>query len=167
MEGEKRMPKPNRMNAADVVGGIFFLVLGPVLVYASLQMKVYRSFLDAPGFFPMILGIIFTIMGGILLNTAIKRNGIEELKQVIRNKEISKGLRSDTALRAFVLVILMAVYIFGLVGRVNFTVATFVYLTVTMLYLKSTSKVNIFLISLVASLAISYTFSNLFSIPLP
>ncbi len=159
--------KPSRINAADVVVGIFFLVLGPVLVYSSLQMRVYGSFLDAPGFFPMILGIIFTIMGGILLNTAVKRNGLKELKEVIRNKEIVKGLRSDTTTRALVLIALMAVYIFGLIGRVHFTIATFLYLVVTMLYLKATSVVNIVLISIGTAIAISYAFSNFFRIPLP
>ena len=130
-------------------------------------MKVYGSFLDAPGFFPMILGIIFTIMGGILLNTGVKRNGLKELKEVIKNNEIVKGLRSDTTIRALVLIAFMAVYIFGLIGRVHFTIATSLYLIVTMLYLKATSVVNIFLISIGTAIAISNTFSNFFNIPLP
>ncbi|MBE3140015.1 MAG: hypothetical protein IMZ53_05465, partial [Thermoplasmata archaeon] len=53
------MVKTDKMAAADLVMGIFLIAFGGVLIWASLNMKIYKTFLDAPGFFPFILGIIF------------------------------------------------------------------------------------------------------------
>jgi len=156
-----------RISAADFVTAILFLILGPIINYVSLNMRVYRNFLDAPGFFPMILGIVIVLLGVILMASALKRNGVEELKAVLRNNEIVKGLKSEEMIRALIIVGIMAVYIFGLVGRINFTLATFLYLAVTMMYLKATKVVNIVLISLISAIVISYSFGSLFNIPLP
>ena len=52
------MEEMKKYGTADLIMGIFLIVFGVLLISASLQMKVYKTFLDAPGFFPLLLGII-------------------------------------------------------------------------------------------------------------
>jgi hypothetical protein len=59
------------------------------------------------------------------------------------------------------------VYIYGLVGRVHFSIATALYLFATFWYLKSTTVVKNIIISVISALVISAVFQYAFKIPLP
>ncbi len=161
------MEETKRIAAADLVMGVLLVIFGGYLIESSLKMKVYRTFLDAPGFFPLLLGCIFIILGGMMTFTAIKRRGFHHLKRTFSGETFGALFRNAKFKRVMVLTGLMVVYIFGLIGRIHFTIATVIYLFLTFLFLKSTSIIKITIISVVTSLAISSLFTRVFHIPLP
>lgn len=161
------MDEKKKTIASDLVMGIFLVLFGIYLIISSLHMKIFKSFLDAPGFFPLLLGIIFIVLGIMMIVSAVKAGGVSDLKASVKVEEIKAHFRNDEVIRVFVLVVLMVVYIVGLVGRISFTVATFLYLAATMFYLKSTKWWAILIISAAAAVLTSLTFKYAFKIPLP
>lgn len=153
--------------AGDIIMGFILIVSGIAIVINSSHMKVFRTFLDAPGLFPMILGFIFIILGMMLCIPAIRLNGISELKKTFSKSQLLVFIKDDKTFRVMVLLLLMVVYIYILIGKVHFTIATAIYLFFTMLYLKSTSWWKNLIISILASVLISVVFKYGFRIPLP
>lgn len=161
------MEKTDKYSAADLVMGILLIMAGIAVIYSSLQMKVYKTFLDAPGFFPLILGIIFNILGLLMIVSAARRKGHLHVFDIFSPLRFKAVIESIEFRRVSVLIFLMVVYIFVLIGRVHFTLATFLYLFFTFLFLKSTSVIKNLAISLVTALLVSALFTEIFSIPLP
>jgi len=161
------MVKTDKMAAADLVMGIFLITFGGVVIWASSNMKIYKTFLDAPGFFPFILGIIFVGLGAIMTSSSLHRKGYEDIRQSIKHFNLTHLSKNIEIRRVMVLIILMAIYIFVLIGRIHFTLATALYLFFTLYYLKSASLFKIIIISIVAAFVISTFFTKFFHIPLP
>ena len=57
------MSQKTKTTTSDLVMGVILLLFGIYLVIDALGMKIYNSFLDAPGFFPFILGMFFWLRG--------------------------------------------------------------------------------------------------------
>lgn len=161
------MVKTDRMAAADLVTGIGLILFGGVLILASLNMKIYKTFLDAPGFFPFILGIIFIGLGTVMTSSSLHRQGYQQVIQGLKNFDFTHILRNIQLQRVMILIFLMAFYIFILIDRINFTLATALYLFFTLYFLKSASLIKIILISIVSAFLISTFFVEFFHIPLP
>jgi hypothetical protein len=89
--------------------------------------------------------------------------------RIIKN-DLSKAIASLTTVegkRILTMILIIVFYIFGLVGRINFTLATFIYLMTFMFIFKAGSWYRLLLIAGVVSGLISYAFGNLMQIPLP
>ncbi len=162
-----KMIKTDKMAAADLVMGIFLIIFGGLVILASLNMKIYKHFLDAPGFFPFILGILFVLFGAIMISSSWRRRGYEQLKQGSKHFKLAHIVSNIQFQRVSVLIILMVLYIFILIDRVHFTLATALYLFFTLYYLKSASLGKIIVISVAAAFMISAFFTKFFHIPLP
>ena len=52
--------KKNRNAAKDLFCGLLLVLFGIYVIIASLNMKVYNTFIDAPGFFPTIIGAVLS-----------------------------------------------------------------------------------------------------------
>jgi len=161
------MIKTEKLAAADLIMGILLVIFGGVVVWSSLNMKIYKTFLDAPGFFPFILGIIFIGLGILMILSSMKRKGYEQLTQGIKKFNAFNLLQSVQFKRVIILIALMVFYIFVLVDRIHFTIATTIYLFLTLYYLKSTSLLKIIIISIATAFLISTFFTEFFEIPLP
>lgn len=161
------MIKQEKMAAADLIMSIFLIIFGGVIIYSSLNMKIYESFLDAPGFFPFILGLLFIGLGITMALSSLRRKGHEQIKQGIKNFNFSHLFKNIQFRRVIILIALMAFYIFVLVDRIHFTLATIIYLFFTLYYLKSTSLIKIIIISIGTAFLISTFFTEFFEIPLP
>ncbi|QEN09180.1 tripartite tricarboxylate transporter TctB family protein [Oceanispirochaeta crateris] len=151
----------------DIIMGFLLIISGIAIVVVALGMKVFRNFLDAPGFFPLMLGCVFVLLGAALSFPALKKVGLSTLKDTFSKSNLSKFFKDDKTLRVTILLALMFVYVYFLIGWLNFTVATFLYLFFTMLYIKSTKWWMVIIISIVASVTISVVFKYGFRIPLP
>jgi len=161
------MIKTEKMAAADLIMGILLIIFGGVIIYSSLNMKIYKNFLDAPGFFPFILGILFIGLGITMALSSLRRKGYEQIKQGIKNFNFSHLLNNIQFLRVIILISLMAFYIFVLVDRIHFPLATMIYLFFTLYYLKSSNFIKIVIISIATAFLISTFFTEFFEIPLP
>lgn len=160
MEREKEM-------TGDIIMGFLLMIGGVAIVIVALGMKVFRNFLDAPGLFPFILGCIFVLLGAALTFPALKKVGFSTVKETFAKSNLVLFIKNDMTIRVTIILALMFAYVYILVGRINFTVATSIYLFLTMLYIKSTKWWLALIISIVASLGISVVFKYGFRIPLP
>ena len=163
----KIMSQKIKTATSDLVMGVILFIFGLYLIIDALGMKIYNSFLDAPGFFPFILGIVFVGFGVTMLVTSLMNDGAKEAQKTFKLDNLAKLFLSNETKRVVVLLAIMVFYIFILIGRINFTVATFIYLFVTFFYLKSTTLIKNIIISLLTALIISGIFKYLFIIPLP
>ena len=160
--------KKNRNAAKDLFCGILLVLFGVYIVVTSLGMKVYNTFIDAPGFCPTIVGAVIILLGGLLAFTGAKLGGIREMKEICNATFLKDFLTGDSTIRVVILVAMMAVYIYVLLGRVHFIIATSIYLIANFLYLKATKQwwVSI-LIAVAMSAIVYYAFKLGFGITMP
>jgi len=181
------MNKDGKLAGVDLLGAIFFIALGIVVLYLSSQMKVFRnSLIISPGLFPMILGGVFILCGGVLLVMAILRGGVADCARILAPGHLAAIAKSPTFIRGacVFLFILLYVALFGnpylaklnfpleigsrmVLVNVGFILLTFSYLFVTFLYLKAMKWSAAFAVSLIAAVVIFFSFNQGFGIPIP
>ncbi|WP_320121810.1 tripartite tricarboxylate transporter TctB family protein [uncultured Sphaerochaeta sp.] len=161
------MSQIKKTTASDLIMGVLLLAFGIYLIVESLGMKVFNSFLDAPGFFPFILGIIFCLFGIVMVIGSLRGGSVAATKATFRKDSLIALFLNPESKRVVILSFFMVVYIYGLIGRIHFAIATFLYLVVTFWYLKSTTWLKNIIISVLSALLISAIFQYVFKIPLP
>lgn len=160
--------KKNRKAAMDLAVGVFFVIFGLYVTITSLNMKVYNTFIDAPGFFPMIIGIVITALGAVLALIGVRTGGVAELKEVLTGTFLKAFITNESTVRVLVLLAMMAVYIYVFVGRIHFIIATSIYLTANFLYLKACKTWWMaVIIAVITSVVSYYAFLFGFGIILP
>ena len=160
--------KKNRNAAKDLFCGVLLVLFGIYVVVTSLNMKIYNTFIDAPGFFPTIIGAVIAVLGGVLAFIGFKLGGAGQLKEVFSGQNIAQFVRSDSTIRVLILVAMMFVYIYVLLGRVHFIIATSIYLIANFLYLKATKQWWLgIIIAIGMSFAVYYAFKLGFGITMP
>jgi len=160
--------KKERSAAKDFVSGLLLVLFGIFIVVDALNMKIYNTFLDAPGFFPAIVGGVIILLGAILAFIGYRLGGMKELKEVLNGTFLKQFVTSDGTVRVLILILMMIVYIWGLLGRMHFIIATSIYLIANFLYLKATKYWWLSIIIAVGmSAAVYYAFKIGFSITMP
>ena len=157
-----------RNAAKDLATGVILTLFGIYVIIASLNMKVYNIFIDAPGFFPLIIGVVITVLGALLAFIGIKAGGAAELKEVCTGAFMKAFFTDDRTLRVLILFGMMVIYIFVLIGRLHFILSSSIYLVATFLYLKACKHwwMSI-IIAVVASTVVYYAFRFGFGITMP
>lgn len=160
--------KKGRNAAKDLVTGVVLVLFGIYVIVTSLNMKVYNTFIDAPGFFPLIIGVVITVLGALLAFIGVKAGGVTELKEVCNGTFLKAFFKDDRTLRVLILFGMMVIYIYVLIGRLHFILSTSIYLVATFLYLKACKHwwMSI-IIAVVASAVVYYAFRYGFGITLP
>ena len=145
-----------RTAAIDFVSGLVLVLFGIYIVVDALNMKVYNKFVDAPGFFPTIVGAIIALLGAVLAFIGFKLGGVKQLKEVCNGPFLKAFITGEGTVRVVILTAMMVVYIWVLLGRIHFIAATSIYLAANFLYLKANRKWWISIIIAVATSAIVY-----------
>ena len=162
------MEEKKKSAAKDLVVGTLLVAFGIYVVIDSLCMKVYNTFIDAPGFFPLIIGVVRAVLGAIQAVLGFRAGGVKELKEVCTSGYLLNFIRNDRTVRVLILLGMMAVYVYVLIGWLPFVAATSIYLTANFLYLKACKHWwNAILIAVVASFAVYYAFRFGFKITMP
>ena len=65
-----------RNAAKDLASGVLLVFFGIYIIIDALNLKVYNTFIDAPGFFPTIVGAVIALLGGILAFIGFKVGGV-------------------------------------------------------------------------------------------
>lgn len=115
-------PAPARDHLADRLSGIFWILFGIVIIVYSQGMDIREhlgaTFLTGPGLVPILLGAALAVLGLVL----IIRSYAGRLQSfLVTGRSVSDG-------RALLALLLMLVYSLGLVGRVDFGIATFLFI---------------------------------------
>jgi hypothetical protein len=110
--------------SADRISGLFWIAFGLVVIWLSVSMEIRRhlgaTFLNGPGFAPMLLGGALCLLGSVLVVRS-------SYKDVIGFFDAPGSVSGRNALIALGL---MLVYSLGLIGRMPFGLATFLFISV-------------------------------------
>ncbi|MBQ7069044.1 MAG: tripartite tricarboxylate transporter TctB family protein [Synergistaceae bacterium] len=105
----------------DIVTGIFYAVLGAVVIYLSKQLPKSKVMKIGPDFMPMLIGIIILILALMLLFSAIKN--------FKANAEKAASMPADTSdyKRVLASLVLVVIYV-NILAPVGFILSTLGYL---------------------------------------
>ncbi len=160
--------KKDRTPAKDFVSGILLVILGLFILFDALHMKIYNTFLDAPGFFPTIVGSVIAVLGAVVAIIGFRLGGLSQLKEITGAKSLKSFITGEETIRVFILIVMMFIYIWVLLGRVHFIIATSIYLVANFLFLKATKQWWLsVIIAVVMSAAVYYAFKLGFNITMP
>ena len=162
------MEKKKRNAAKDMVAGILLVIFGIYIAVQALNMKVYNTFFDGPGFFPLIVGVVIAVLGAIVAFIGIRLGGMRELKEVLSGTALKQFITGEETIRVLILIAMMVVYIYVLLGRMHFIISTSIYLCANFLYLKAMKQwwMSI-IVAVVASAITFYAFKLGFGITMP
>jgi hypothetical protein len=158
------------LRKADFITGILLALFGLVALVLTLNFRwdlpaVQRDgWYTAPGVLPASASGLLILLGCLLSFHAFKQGGAWKRED---SAQLKRALASPAFKRALLAAVLLLVYVFGLVGRVHFIGASFLFLAVFMFVFKAGSWWKILLIAGAASCAIGFVFENLARIPLP
>lgn len=152
----------------DFVAGVVLSVLS--IIFGIITLKMPWNGISgggvkaAPGILPIIVCGALFIMGIMLAVEGYKEGGKITADDL---KAGSKVLTSKEALRIYLMIALIAAYIFGLLGRIHFAIATFIFLSVFFLMVKAGKWWTCLLLAAIVAGAITFAFGELIGIPLP
>jgi hypothetical protein len=149
------MDKKN-LRKKDLIASLILLAVGIFVLVDSFRMIFFVDlpgveevgWFVAPGIFPFMLSVGIIVMSLIMLSIAYRESGRIKFE-------------SWRKFRKYFF------YAFVLLKKVHFTLATFIYLFLSMFVVKAASWYKIAMISVLAAVVIAYLFGNLFKIPLP
>ncbi len=123
------------MPRADFVTGLVLLGFSAAVLYFSITMPrlEHRGInpLSAPGVVPGLLGVIIGVCSLALLIRAVARGGY---RLTLSGRSLTAFASSPVVRRIIATVGICLVYAWGLVGRVHYTLGTFVFVLVFVLF---------------------------------
>lgn len=162
----KQHKKPG-MPRADFIMGLILMAFGLAAIHQSLRLPTFEKdwggFYAAPGFVPLILGLIIFGMSLAMFIRAL-RSGIQGI--VPTRDGFQSFLRSKPVHR-WCLAMLYAWGFFFILGRVYFYLAAFLVLFAFMATFSEKKIYVSLLISIITSAAIYLIFTRIFLVPLP
>ena len=156
------------MASTDVVSSLIVMALAAVIAIWALNMSKPSGWASAPGLVPLIFaGTMFLMSLGLFI-TAVYRNGLTFLRTRLSSFS-GKGFFQDTQTkRSIWIIVLAAVYMLILTGRLPFEIAGFLFLLSTFtVFWKKGRWLKVIVASIVIPLVFSLTFRFLLSILLP
>ena len=141
---------------ADTVAGLFFLLVGVVIIYLSASLPAARMTRFGSGFFPTITGYGLLISSIIMIVSSI-RNAVDERKPFIDKTAVPR-----------LLLLAMAIVIYSLLLRpIGYIIATILFLMAVLYIFGYRKYLWLVVISVVMPLIIYYLFVELLGVPLP
>jgi len=171
-DGETEVQAQKRSAKLDLYSSIVLFLASLYVFVCGLRMpiNVYTGSDDAwygaPGGFPIIIGGILMVLSAMLFVKSWRVVGGFHKEDF---KGFTQTLKSSYAKRLVLVVGLLVIYIFVLLGRMPFYVATFLYLFITMLAFRKKNFAiwKLLIICVVVVALITYGFGTLAGIPLP
>jgi hypothetical protein len=165
------MDKKN-LRKKDLIASLILLAVGIFVLVDSFRMIFFVDlpgveevgWFVAPGIFPFMLSVGIIVMSLIMLSIAYRESGRIKFESW---RKFRKYFKSKDTIIMMTEIGLLFFYAFVLLKKVHFTLATFIYLFLSMFVVKAASWYKIAMISVLAAVVIAYLFGNLFKIPLP
>jgi hypothetical protein len=161
------------LRRADLVTGILLLVVAIVGFYMSWQymqdsLSRDTAWYKSAGLFPMIITFFLGVCSLLLLQIA-KKDGAKF--DFLTNEKLRVLMATKSFQIAIVIIGWLAAYIFILIPLLHYMLATFIFLTLFMLYFeeeRNPKKIMIILIICIcATAALTFGFGQLAQVPLP
>lgn len=149
----------------------FLVGLYSLLESRSINAQYYArpqhsDFLTSPALMPMILGIALMLFSLILLARALRRAPVRDTLSALK-ASAGAFFRSDLVHRTLLGLVWMGVYVYGLLKYLPFAAASFIFLVVIMLLLRSAKPWKVPVISAITVVAVVLLFQGVFHVRLP
>lgn len=160
--------KQMQLASTDVVSSLVVMALAVLISVWALKMPNPSGWASAPGLVPLLFAGTMFLMGLGLFIAAVRRNGFLFLFNRLQSFSGTKFFRDEQSKRTVWIIVLTAIYILILTGRLPFEVAgsLFLFSAFTVFWEKG-RWLKIIILSFVIPLIFSLVFRFLFSILLP
>jgi len=149
---------------------LFIICIAAIILSIGYWKKSGVIFYASPGFMPIIISVGLALMSVIQFFNSLKGSSVSERWAQI-TYAIPAGFRSPKVWRAVGGLVIFAIYIFVLLGRLPFWLASFFALFASLLYLNWKKEVKTILkLAVIAALSIAgivLLFQVAFSVPMP
>lgn len=132
------MMEPNTLRKTDICSGAVILLLGLFIVYQALQMPMKDSWggvqnvwFVSPALFPLFVGSMLALLGLALISIALKtigRKGLSEAMHYLATDSFRTFLLSGLSIRFYAVVIVLSVFVFLMIPRIDFFPASIFFL---------------------------------------
>lgn len=171
-DGKKQIDMPPDREHLDFLTAIILLIVSVAAIILSLGYwrDLGGEFYASPGFMPTIIAAFLIVMAVTLLLQSVKGSSVAERCRQL-GAALPRTLHSRTFWRAVIGLAIFAVYIFGMLGRLPFWLASFIVLLAILFYLNQPkgmkSIVTLALIGVLSVAGIILLFQVAFSVPMP
>jgi hypothetical protein len=144
------MMEKDKLRKTDIYSGAAIFLFGLWIILQALKMPMKDSWggvqnvwYVSPAIFPMFVGCMIMLLGGLLCRTALKMVGSKAFGQTVRwllSKALWQFLNSIPVLRFYTIVVLFLSFVFLTIPRIDFFLSAFLFLVVfiTSFYLDDT-----------------------------
>ena len=132
------MMDKDKLRKADIFSGSLIMLFGLWVVSQALKMPMKDSWGGvqnvwsvSPALFPLFVGAMITLLGALLIRTALKAVGLAGFRQVIRwmaSRELTQYLQSPINFRFYAMLVLFFSYVFLAIPRVDFFACSVLFL---------------------------------------
>lgn len=156
----------------DFVTAIVLLAVCVLVLVLSMGYwkKIGGEFYASPGFMPSVIAGGLAVMALTLLLNSLKGSSIQERCRQVR-AALPATLQSGNFWRTILGLCIFAIYIYGMLGRLPFAIASLIVLEAVLFYLnrpKGTKNIiKIALIGILSVAGIVLLFQQVFSVPMP
>ena len=158
--------KTQKLAGADFITAVILIVLGIAFSVEALRMRGYQTFLISPGFFPLILGVLFILFGLLLIYRSSRRGGYADAARILTPDNLKKSFALHVFKKGFAVFLLIFVYV-ALLGKIEFVYLSMVYLLLTFLFLKAGKWYLIIPVAIIVPVLVQLAFVHFFKIPMP
>jgi len=154
----------------NIISSIILMIFSAGVFVWSLYMPRPSGWPSAPGVIPLFVSTCLFFMALQLLVYGIRKDGISQLKSMRQRKERSdERPETRTGLkRSLWIVLLVAGYIFVLLERIPFEIASFIYMVAALyVFWRKGGWLKILIISAILPFFISFMFRFVFHVLVP
>ena len=173
MSNEGKPTRPQTRYGIDLIAGV---VIFAVSIYVMIKSITFwkEDFVDvfyySAGLMPMMIGACLFIFSALYLRRTLKEHSLKECLKDIKNFSI-EFVKNKNVHKALVGLVIFWIYIFLMLGKMPFWIATFVTLSALLIFInwqRSWKKILLLLlISAVATFMIILIFQIIFKVPMP
>ena len=132
------MMDKDKLRKADVFSGGLIFLCGAAIVAQALKMPMKDSWggvqnvwYVSPAIFPLFVGSMIMLLGGLLVRTALKETGFTAIREVVSGfftPRFAAFLKADVNLRFYAIVTILTSFVFLYIPRVDFFLAAVAFL---------------------------------------
>lgn len=168
MDTRQQDSRKGAMAAIDFISSIILIVFSLGIALWSLKMPRPVGWSSAPGLVPLFLSISTFFMGLGLFISSIRNRGFSQFITKCKGSSLSKSISNTKAKRSLWIILLTIFYIFVLLGRIPFEIASFIYLACTLyIFWRRGGWLKIILISILLPFITTALFRVLFVVFMP
>jgi len=149
------------MKSRDVLSGLFLFLLGGIFVIGSLNYSIWDRYGPGPGFFPLVLGGLFSLLSlALILSRAL---GFAAAGEVLTESDSLKPSQISKTL----VYLLFLVFFYLVFGRLGSVLTIFAFMMIAMVFLNRRSLGMSVTISAVTAVLVYAVFVRLLGVTLP